>query len=70
MIRRWLKAIAGSQQIILNSAGMFYASPEKMISMAEACGLRLKTHFRHKELDQAGDVVESKFSYNYIFTTA
>jgi Methyltransferase domain len=70
MIRRWLKAITGSEQIILNSAGMFYASPETMIALAEACGLRLKTYFRHKELDQHGNVVESKFRYNYIFTTA
>ncbi|MGA2353959.1 MAG: class I SAM-dependent methyltransferase [Terriglobales bacterium] len=68
MIRRWLKAVTGSEQIILNSASMFYASPEKMISLAQDCGLQLKTYFRHKELDQAGALVESKFSYNYIFT--
>lgn len=69
MIRRWLKAIAGSERIILNSAGMFYATPETMISLAQDCGLRLKSYFRHKELDQTGKIVESKFRYNYIFTT-
>lgn len=68
MIRRWLKAITGSEQIILNSAGMFYATPETMIALAQACGLHLKTYFRHKELDPTGNVVESKFRYNYIFT--
>lgn len=68
MIRRWLNAVTGSEQIILNSAGMFYATPEEMISLAQDCGLQLKTYFRHQELDQAGNVVESKLSYNYIFT--
>jgi hypothetical protein len=68
MIRRWLKAVTGSEQIILNSARNFYVGPEKMISLAQACGLQLKTYFRHKELDQDGNVVESKFRYNYIFT--
>ncbi|MFZ0560765.1 MAG: class I SAM-dependent methyltransferase [Terriglobales bacterium] len=68
MIRRWLKAVTGSEQIVLNSARNFYAGPEKMISLARDCGLQLKTYFRHKELDQQGNVVESKFRYNYIFT--
>ena len=54
MIRRRLKAFTGSEQIILNSAGMFYARPEKMISLAQGCGLRLKTYFRHKDWTPAG----------------
>jgi Methyltransferase domain len=69
MVRRWLKALIGSEQIVLNSAGIFYAGPPKMISLAESCGLRLKTHFRHKELDERGRVVDSNFRYDYIFTT-
>jgi hypothetical protein len=68
MIRRWLRAVTGSEQIILNSARNFYAGPEKMISLAKDCDLQLKTYFRHKELDPAGNVVESKLRYNYIFT--
>jgi len=68
MIRRWLKAVTGSYQIVLNSARNFYVKPDNMISLAQDCGLQLKTYFRHKELDPAGNVVESKFRYNYIFT--
>jgi SAM-dependent methyltransferase len=68
MVRRWLKAVTGSERIILYSAGIFCASPEKMISLAQDCGLRLKTYFRHKELDQGGNVVDSEFRYDYIFT--
>ncbi len=68
MVRRWLKAVTGNEQIILNSAGMFYAAPEKMISIAEGNGLRLKTNFRHQELDGGGRVVDSQFRYDYIFS--
>ena len=68
MTRRWLKAVTGSEQIILNSAGMFYAEHEKMIALAENSGLRLKTYFRHQEVDPEGKVVDSAFRYDYIFT--
>lgn len=68
MIRRWLKAVAGSEQIILNSAGMLYVGPEKMLQLAESCGLRLRTYFRHRELEGSGKVVNSKFRYDYVFT--
>jgi SAM-dependent methyltransferase len=69
MCRRWLVAVGGSERIVLNSAGIFYAGPEKMIALAEVCGLRLKTYFRHKDLDEQGHIVDSKFRYDYIFTT-
>jgi ubiquinone/menaquinone biosynthesis C-methylase UbiE len=68
MMRRWLKAVTGSEQIVLNSAGMFYAEHEKMIALAENSGLRLKTYFRHQEVDSEGGVVDSPFRYDYIFT--
>jgi hypothetical protein len=68
IIRRWLRALIGHEQIILNSAGIFYAGPQQMISMAEACGLRLKNYFRHKELDGSGNVVNSQWRYDYVFT--
>lgn len=68
MVRRWMRAVAGKEEIVLNSAGLFYAAPDKMISLAESCGLRLKSYFRHKELDREGKVVDSEFRYDYIFT--
>jgi ubiquinone/menaquinone biosynthesis C-methylase UbiE len=68
MTRRWVKAVAGSEQLVLNSAGLFYAAPEKVISLAESSGMRLKTYFRHKEVDGEGKVVDSPFRYDYIFT--
>jgi ubiquinone/menaquinone biosynthesis C-methylase UbiE len=68
MMRRWLKAAIGSEQIVLNSAGMFYAGPEKVISLAESSGLRLKTYFRHQEVDGGQKVVDSEFRYDYVFT--
>ena len=68
MVRRWIKASAGKERIVLNSAGTFYAAPEKMVAMAESGGLRLTTYFRHKELDREGRVVDSQFRYDYVFT--
>jgi hypothetical protein len=68
MIRRWLRAVIGKEQIILNSAGMYHAAPDKMIALAESCGLHIKTYFRHKELNQEGQIVNSPFRYDYVFT--
>jgi Methyltransferase domain len=68
MVRRWCRAVAGSEQIVLNSAGLFYANPGKMIEAGKDCGLRLKTYFRHREIDESGKVVDSKFRYDYVFT--
>jgi len=67
MCRRWLRATFGHEQIVLNSAGMYYAPPAKMIALAESCGLRLKSYFRHKDLDDDGNPVNSQFRYDYIF---
>ena len=68
MIRRWLKSAVTSKQIVLSSAGMYYAGPEEILRLAENSGLQLKTYFRHKELNERGEIVESKFRYDYIFT--
>ena len=68
MVRRWFMAVAGSERIVLNSAGMFYAGPEKMVQLAESSGLRLKAYFRHRELDGSGEIVDSPFRYDYVFT--
>jgi hypothetical protein len=68
MVRRWLKAAIGRDQIVLNSAGLFYAGPEKIIALAKSSGLRLKTYFRHQEVDGGRKVVDSNCRYDYIFT--
>ncbi len=68
MIRRWAKALVGREQIVLNSARIFYASPQKLITLAESCGLRIKTYFRHMQLDDGGNVIHSEFRYDYVFT--
>jgi Methyltransferase domain len=68
MIRRWLKAVIGTEQIILNSARGFCLEPEKMIALARDCGLLLTTYSRHKELDPAGNIADSEFRYDYVFT--
>jgi hypothetical protein len=68
MGRRWLMALTGSEQIVLNSAGMFYAGPEKMVELAQVCGLHLRSQLKHKELDEQGNMVDSMFRYDYTFT--
>lgn len=67
MCRRWIKATLGNDQIVLNSARLYYAAPNTMIAMAQSCGLRLGTHFRHRDLSEQGSIVDSKFRYDYIF---
>jgi len=67
MCRRWASAIFGKEQIVLNSAGLYYTDSAKMIRMAESCGLRLRTYFRHRDLSEQGTIEESKFRYDYIF---
>lgn len=68
MIRLWLKSAFGNEQIVLNSAGIFHVSHQKMIEMGERCGLKLKNYFKHQELNSSGAVVDSAFRYDYIFT--
>lgn len=68
MLRRWVRAIFGKEQIVLNSAGIFFATTKKMVSLAEGCGLRLQTYFRHQDLDEKGKITESHFRYDYVFT--
>lgn len=68
MIRRWGEATFGKEQIVLNSAGLFFATPDKMISLAESCGLKLKDHFRHRNVNAEGKVCDSDFRYDYTFT--
>ncbi len=58
----------GKGTLLLNSATMFHASPERFMAMAESCGLRPEAHFKHMRLDRSGSVVESPFRYSYIFS--
>lgn len=68
MIRRSGKAIFGKEQIILNSAGIFFATPQHMIAIAEECGLKLQSYFRHKHVNEAAIVSHSDCRYDYIFS--
>jgi ubiquinone/menaquinone biosynthesis C-methylase UbiE len=67
MIRKILRSTIGRERIVLNSAGLFCATPEQFLKLSESSTLRLEKYFRHRELDQTGNVVESPFRYNYIF---
>lgn len=58
----------GKATLLLNSATIFHASPERFIAMAEKCGLKHEAHFKHMRLDRSGAVVESPLRYSYIFS--
>lgn len=68
MVRRWGNSLFGHEQIVLNSAGFFYARPEKFLATAETAGMRLRTYFHHKDMNESGKVGECEFRYDYIFT--
>lgn len=67
MLRRWFRAIFGDEQIVLNSARFFFVTPQKLIGLAEGCGLQLKSYSRPTVVDHAGNVRESELRYDYIF---
>lgn len=60
-------ALGEGRTLVLCSARIFFAEPEKFIAMAERCGLRLLRYFKYERLDRSGKIVESPFRYNYIF---
>ena len=62
-------ALLGRQTLLLNSAKIFYAPPDKFIKMASDYGLRPITHFKYKRL-RSGEIIESPFRYNYVFHKA
>lgn len=56
-----------ARTLVLHSANIFYAQPERFISMAQECGLRLVSHFKHQRLDRSGKILESPYRYDYLF---
>jgi hypothetical protein len=52
----------------MNSAGLFFARSEIIISLAATRGLRLRPYFQHQEVNGDGEVVDSPFRDDYIFT--
>ena len=67
MCRKLFKSLLGSEQLVLNAAGLYYSSPEHFVSLAESCGLHLESSFPHKELDSQGRVVDSPYRFDYVF---
>jgi ubiquinone/menaquinone biosynthesis C-methylase UbiE len=57
----------GSETLLVNSCPIFHASPQKLIAMAEDCGLRIRSWHKHSRLDR-GIERESLHRFNYIFT--
>ena len=68
MIHRLVTSAIGREQIILNSAGLFSATPPEFLSLTEGCGLSLERYVRHRDLDSGGSVADSESRYDYIFT--
>jgi len=67
-LRSVISASLGRSMMALNASRIFYAPPEEFIRMAESCGLRYVSHFKYKRLDRSGELIESPFRYNYIFS--
>jgi precorrin-6B methylase 2 len=55
-------------KVEINSFPLFYSPPEKFIQLADSCGLKICKHSKHLRLDGSGNVMESPFRYNYLFT--
>ncbi len=67
MCRKLRRAWFGDEQIVLNSAGLYHAASDHFIALGEGCGLHVEDYFKHQELNSAGEPIDSKFRFNYIF---
>lgn len=67
MLRRLGKSWMGRDQLVLNSANLFHATPERFLALSEGSGLQLESHCRHRELDRDGNPVVSQIRYDYVF---
>ena len=67
MVRRLGNSWMGLDQLVLNSANLFHATPEQFLALAEGSGLQLESYGRHRELDKEGNSVVSPFRYDYVF---
>jgi hypothetical protein len=67
MCRKLIMSLFGQDQVVLNSAGIYWSSPQNFIALAERHGLRLETYFKHREFNANGDPADSKYRFDYIF---
>jgi len=67
MLRRVGNSWIGRDQLVLNSANLFHATPEQFLALAEGSGLQLESYGRHRELDRENNPVVSQFRYDYVF---
>lgn len=67
MCRKLVKSFFGNDQLVLNSAGLYFASPENFIVLARESGLEVESYRKHRELDRAGEIVVLDHRFDYIF---
>jgi len=63
-------ALLGEHTLVLNSANVYHAAPDRFIEMAAEQELHMVRIFKHVRLDASGVVVESPLRYNYLFRKA
>jgi SAM-dependent methyltransferase len=61
-------SIIGRETLLLNSSAIFHALPASFIALAQKCGLQSTWHGKHFRKDKSGNLIESPFRYNYLFT--
>jgi hypothetical protein len=67
MCRQLFRAIFGKEQVVLNSARLYYSTPMHFIELAVNCGLRLESYFEHRKVERCEPPLVSVHRYNYIF---
>ncbi len=66
--RALLACAMSEQMMVLNSCGIFYATPEAFVDLAQKRGLKPISHFMHVRKDRCGRLIECPPRYNYVFT--
>ena len=62
-----IRAAVSEEPFIIAPKRIFYAQPDSFIDLANRFGLRLVRHWRHREIDTKGNVIESNTREDYLF---
>lgn len=62
------RSLLGKETLVLSAGEIYYETPEKFMGLAQKCGMQPKAHFKYVRKDRRGNLIESPFRHNYVFT--
>ena len=68
-LRQTVPALFSREPFVIAPKKMFYMPPDAFMALLKKHGINVVEHYRHKEIDAAGSIYESKTRWDYIATT-